>query len=248
MLVKPIPIILYPATIFSFLTFASTLGFLVAAITTAGAVFQSPPYNMTPAISGLINVPSFIGNLLGSYAGGGLTDMLAKWQARKNNGVFEPEARLTALIVPFFLVPAGLLMYSLVATSDSRYGFGVDRQLHWAVPFIGYGLLSFGLTAIPSITMTYRTLMPSETFLTLVLDSYLPVGYEAILLVNAFKQIFAFGFSYGVIPWVTLDGYAGAFGAMAGIQVGLMLLGLPLWLYGKKLRHISGAWKIILSS
>jgi hypothetical protein len=77
MLIKPIPIILYPATIFAFLSFASTLGFLVAAITTAGAVFQSPPYNMTPAISGLINVPSFIGNLLGSYCGGGFTDRLA---------------------------------------------------------------------------------------------------------------------------------------------------------------------------
>jgi len=79
-----------------------------------------------------------------------------------------------------------------------------------------------------------------------VLDAYLPVGYEAILLVNALKQIFAFGFSYGVVPWVTLDGYPGAFGAMAGIQCGLMLLGIPLYLYGKQLRHRSGAWKIIL--
>ena len=80
-----------------------------------------------------------------------------------------------------------------------------------------------------------------------MLDAYLPVGYEAILLVNALKQIFAFGFSYGVIPWTTLDGYAGAFGAMAGIQFALVFLGLPLWYFGKKLRHISGGWKIILS-
>jgi len=110
MLLKPLPIILYPATIFSFLTFASTLGFLIAALTTVGAVFQSPPYNMTPAISGLINVPSFIGNLLGSYCGGALTDKIAKWHARKNNGIFEPESRLIALVIPFFVVPAGLLM------------------------------------------------------------------------------------------------------------------------------------------
>jgi hypothetical protein len=80
----------------------------------------------------------------------------------------------------------------------------------------------------------------------LVLDTYLPIGYEAILLVNALKQIFAFGFSYGVIPWVTLDGFPGAFGAMAGIQIGLMLFGLPLWYYGKRIRHKSGGWKIIL--
>ena len=110
MLLRPFPIILYPATIFSFLTFASTLGFLLAALTTAPSIFQAPPYNMSPAINGLINIPSFIGNLLGSYCGGGLTDKIATWQARRNNGIFEPEARLVVLVVPFFLVPAGLLM------------------------------------------------------------------------------------------------------------------------------------------
>jgi len=224
LLFRPIPIILYPATIFSFLTFASTLGFLIAALTTSAAVFQSPPYNMSPAINGLINIPSFIGNVLGSYCGGGLTDVIAEKAARRNNGIFEPEARLIALILPFFIVPAGLLMY----------GFGVEHQTHWALPFIGYGLISFGLTAIPAITLTY------------LLDAYLHVGYEAILLSNALKQIFAFGFSYGVVPWVTLDGYIGAFGAMAGIQMALVLMGVPLWYYGKQIRHKSGGWKIIL--
>jgi len=79
-----------------------------------------------------------------------------------------------------------------------------------------------------------------------VLDAYLPVGYDAILLVNMLKQLFAFGFSYGIIPWVTLDGYVGAFGAMAGIQCGLMLFGIPLYFYGKQIRHQSAGWKIIL--
>ena len=110
LLLKPIPIILYPAVVFSFLTFASTLGFLIAALTTCASVFQSEPYNFTPAMNGLINIPSFIGNLLGSYCGGGLTDKIAERQARKNNGIFEPETRLVALVIPFILVPAGLLM------------------------------------------------------------------------------------------------------------------------------------------
>ena len=57
---------------------------------------------------------------------------------------------------------------------------------------------------------------------------YLPVAIEALLLINAFKQIFAFGFAYGIVPWVTLDGYQRAFRARAGIQSGLMLFGVPL--------------------
>jgi hypothetical protein len=68
---------------------------------------------MSAATNGLINIPSFIGNFIGSYCGGGLTDRIAEWQARRNNGIYEPEARLTALIIPFILVPAGLLMYGI---------------------------------------------------------------------------------------------------------------------------------------
>jgi hypothetical protein len=89
----------------------------------------------------------------------------------------------------------------------------------------------------------YHPLCP---ILILVLDAYLPVSYEALLLVNAFKQIFAFGFSYGIVPWVTLDGFKGAFGAMCGIQFAIVLLGLPLWYYGKQIRHTSAAWKVII--
>jgi hypothetical protein len=105
--IRSFPISLYPAVIFSFLTYASSLGFFLATYTTNLSVFQAPPYNMSPAINGLINIPSLIGNLLGAYC---LTDKIVEWQARRNNGVFEPEARLIALIIPFFLFPAGLLM------------------------------------------------------------------------------------------------------------------------------------------
>ena len=50
---------------------------------------------------------------IGTYAGSASTDRFAEWRARKNNGVFEPETRLVLLIMPFFIVPIGLLMYSL---------------------------------------------------------------------------------------------------------------------------------------
>jgi hypothetical protein len=127
----------------------------------------------------------------------------------------------------------------------SRFGFGLEHRIHWALPFIGYGLIGYGITSVPAIAMTYgyhfRYLV-----LTLVLDSYLPVGFESLVLVNALKQIFAFGFAYGIVPWVTLDGYGGAFGAMAGLQFGVLLLAVPLWYYGKQIRHKSGGWKVIL--
>jgi hypothetical protein len=110
LLLKPLPLVIYPATIFGFLVFASSLGFFLAALSVNPVVFQSPPYNMSPAINGLINIPSLLGHIAGAISGGYLTDKIAEWQARKNNGIFEPEARLVALIIPLIITPVGLLM------------------------------------------------------------------------------------------------------------------------------------------
>jgi hypothetical protein len=40
-----------------------------------------------------------------------MTDRFIQWRTRKNNGVYEPEKRLAALILPLFLVPTGTIMY-----------------------------------------------------------------------------------------------------------------------------------------
>lgn len=79
----------------------------------------------------------------------------------------------------------------------------------------------------------------------LAIDSYYLVAFEALLLINGLKNMFAFGFQYGVIPWIIKSGYEAAFGEMVGIQTGVMLLAIPLYYYGKQLRHKSAGWKVI---
>ena len=111
LILRPWPLIVYPAVIFGFLVFSTTLAWVVCVINTNGAVFQGRHYKMSPGINSLINIPAIIGIVLGSYVGGALTDTISKMWAKKNNGVFEPEFRLIALIFPFFIVPSGLLMY-----------------------------------------------------------------------------------------------------------------------------------------
>jgi hypothetical protein len=96
--------------------------------------------------------------------------------------------------------------------------------------------------------MTYGRPSVSSLSNKLVVDSYFPVAFEALVVVNAVKQLFAFGFSYGIVPWITLDGFTGAFGAMAGIQAAVTLIGLALWYFGKAIRHKTGGWKVILST
>jgi hypothetical protein len=158
LLFRPLPMIVYPATIFGFLSYSATLAWFLCILDTNASIFQAPPYNMSPGVNSLINIANIIGVLLGAYAGGGLTDKFCEWRARKNNGVFEPETRLVALILPFFAVPIGLLMYSFHSLPlTNRYSQGVKHLTNWPVPFIGSGFVGFGMAAIPSIGMTYGT-------------------------------------------------------------------------------------------
>lgn len=134
--------------------------------------------------------------------------------------------------------------HSLCRLVDNRYGLGIQHETSWAVPFIGYGFINFGLAAIPTITLTYST--SQLWYINLVIDSYFIVSFESLVLVNGMKQLFSFGFSYGIIPWITTMGFQGAFGTMAGIQCGLMLFGVPLWYWGKQIRHKSASWKVVM--
>lgn len=107
-------------------------------------------------------------------------------------------------------------------------------MMSWVSLFFGYGMISVALTAVPTITMAY------------VSDCILPINSDALLLVNGLKNIVAFGFLYGVVPWAD-QGYVDCFGALAGIYVAIVGLGgVLLVVYGTRVRHTSAQWRIIL--
>lgn len=161
LLVRPWPLVIYPAVIFAFLIFSVTLAWVVVFVNVNASIFQAPPYLMTAGIDGLVNVPAVIGIAIGSFVGGALTDYIAEKKAKSNNGVFEPEFRLIALVFPGFIVPAGLLMYThIFFLANFRFGFGVQRLEPWALSWTGYGCLAFGLASVPAIVMTYGSASP----------------------------------------------------------------------------------------
>ncbi|OAA56241.1 Major facilitator superfamily domain, general substrate transporter [Niveomyces insectorum RCEF 264] len=226
MFARPLPMFAYPCVVYAFLGYAVSLVVTVAVNLLNSFVLQAPPYNWSPSVNGLINIPGFLGNLLGGYAGGWLVDVFCDWRLRRhNNGVFEPESRLYLLVLPALITGAGCVLF----------GYGVQETLHWTSLFFGYGMVSFALTAVPTITMAY------------VSDCLLPVNADALMLVNGSKNIVAFGFLYGIVPWVDKVGYVDCFGAQAGIFVAIIALGAAILIpFGAQIRHRQAKWRIIL--
>jgi hypothetical protein len=66
-------------------------------------------------------------------------------------------------------------------------------------------------------------------------------------LIIAIKNVISFGFSWGASPWIIHDGFKKPFAEMAGIAFASILLGFPLYIYGKRLRFATAKWKLVLS-
>src|SRR5205085_7412876 len=81
---RPFPLVVYPALIYSFLTFCTSLGVNLTVTSTNPGVFQKPPYNMSPGINSLIKLPGLIGAGFGALYAGVLIDRYAQWYARKH--------------------------------------------------------------------------------------------------------------------------------------------------------------------
>lgn len=57
--------------------------------------------------------------------------------------------------------------------------------------------------------------------------------------------VIAFLMSFYTNPWVDRDGYTGAFGTMAGISFFVLALWIPLYVWGKRIRHATFKWRVM---
>lgn len=133
-------------------------GGLVGGITSTGSVsalfVSMPPYNWGQN-AGLVSVGGLIGAVAGVIITFITSDFMVKRQAKRNPGGFsEPESRLPGMALGCILATAGLWTFGFSASTYSpRAWLGLE---------FGIGMLSFGLTQIPSIGFNYvRTSVPA---------------------------------------------------------------------------------------
>ncbi|KAF7560197.1 hypothetical protein G7046_g3956 [Stylonectria norvegica] len=224
LLIRPIPLLAYPACAFATLLYSICLAPTVMINVLSSIILIPPPYNFSVGAVGLINVAGMIGQALGALTGGILIDKWVNWRAHRNNGVFQPESRLALIFIPCGIVFIGILVF----------GFAAEKQMPWSVMFVAYGFVSVGLTGAASIGMTY------------VVDSYFPVAAECLEMINGLKNVVAFGLIKATVPWVDSQGYQKAFGALSGIFCVISMLALPLFIWGPQIRHYTASyWRLI---
>ncbi|KAF2111558.1 MFS transporter-like protein [Lophiotrema nucula] len=214
--IKPVPLIAYPAVLFSTIVYGSYFTWLLTISLLAVTAFSAPPYNLNPAQIGLTNLPLLAVGLIGSPISGWMADAVVKYMARKNNGVFEPEFRLTLMLIATPLATAGFL------------GFGMSVQagapIYWPMLFMSLHSLS-----VP---------FASQASLTYVIDCHPKDANQAFVTINFTKAVFTFLATTYANSWYFSVGPRGVFDTITLINLGICMLTIPAYVYGKRFRSM----------
>ncbi|KAH6970613.1 major facilitator superfamily domain-containing protein [Ilyonectria sp. MPI-CAGE-AT-0026] len=112
--VRPFYFVLAPTVLWSSLTYSVAAGAFTSVGVCIPQLLGAPPYSFSPGTQGLFSLCSLIGIVLGGTVGSKVVDMVnARIERRRSEKgqSHKPEERLIMLILPFFTVTVGLVIY-----------------------------------------------------------------------------------------------------------------------------------------
>ncbi|RAO72960.1 uncharacterized protein BHQ10_008972 [Talaromyces amestolkiae] len=215
-------LLLFPNVIWALLVNGLTLGTNVAIGTTYGTIITGAPYNWPNNSASYANIGQIVTALVALPLLGQGSDWLIKRMAKRNGGLHEPEVRLIPLIIPIIVGTFTAVLYGQGAAHPEKY--------HWFVYVWAVAAYYFAFVGANIAAVTY------------LLDSYPARAGPLLVIVCAFRGIISFGTSYGTAPFIASHGYDGTFGTFGALTAAMGLLGIPIYIWGKKIRHVTGRY------
>ncbi|RDL30328.1 uncharacterized protein BP5553_10206 [Venustampulla echinocandica] len=182
---------------------------------TQSQAFAEPPYNFSSSKIGLFNIALLVGTLIGLFTAGPLSDAVAARLTKRRGGIREPEMRLLAMVPYVILMIVGNVVVAV----------GYEHHWDWKViVFIGYTCVGIQVAALPAISSTYA------------IDSYKPITGAIFINITVNKNVWGYGFSKFITPWIISDGYIPPILTNMALTTFFCLTGVIFWYYGKTFR------------
>ncbi|KIM93407.1 hypothetical protein OIDMADRAFT_46215 [Oidiodendron maius Zn] len=202
-------VVLWSALIISFPTlWITVIAFVVAQI------FSAPPFLLSTTEIGCLNAGPAIGGTIGCLMCMVFTDPASKWMAKRNNGIYEPEFRLLTMIPLFIFSMLGYFMFGNLIEKGVT---PVASAVIWGIVYCG---LAFSYVAVGSY----------------MVDAYRDISIEVFIIGMVLKNFLFFGFLFFLNDWIAKWGPAKTFNTIGGLQAGICLSTVPLWIYSKRVR------------
>ncbi|KAM0415973.1 hypothetical protein ACHAPT_013072 [Fusarium lateritium] len=189
---------------------------------TYASILTAPPYNWSNSTASYANCGQIVTALVGLPIFGRGSDKLIKWFAGRRGGFHEPEIRLLPLIFPTIVGVFTCVLYGVGAAHPENYHW---FTYVWAIAAYYFCFIGANITAI-----------------TYLLDSYPTRTGPTLIIICAFRGFIAFGVNYDLNPWVQERGYEFVFSLFGALTGGIALIGVPVFIWGKKLRNITGRY------
>jgi hypothetical protein len=215
-LIKPFPLFIYPAVVFGSFIYGSFFTWLVALSVLSVPMFSAPPYNLTPAQVGLTNLPLLVTGLLGAPVSGWMADKVIRSMAKRNNGVYEPEFRLTLMVIGALL--STIAFFGLGASIDA------GARIAWPLTFM----------ALHSLAIPFA----SQAAYTYVVDCHPDDANQAFVTIGLVKSLLTFLATTSVNGWFQSQGAKTVFWSIGGLNLGFCALTIPMYIFGKRFRAL----------
>ncbi|EOA91110.1 uncharacterized protein SETTUDRAFT_101621 [Exserohilum turcica Et28A] len=215
-------ILLFPNVLWAFCLNGLTIGINIAIGTTYGTIVTSSPYNWGNDAASYVNAGQIVVAFVALPLLGNGSDKVIRWRAKRNGGFHEPENRLLVLWIPVLVGVISATLYGQAGQHPEKY--------HWFVIVFANAGYYFCFVGSNIAAITY------------LLDSYPARAGPVLVVITTFRGFVSFGTSYGVAKFIHTAGYDGSFGTYAGLTALFGFLGIPIFIYGKRIRAYTGQW------
>ncbi|KAI4098705.1 MAG: hypothetical protein LQ339_006310 [Xanthoria mediterranea] len=213
LVLRPFPLFFHPAVLWACLIQGTLIGWTVMIGVVLAAIFLGPPLWFNEVETGYMYTGPFVGAILGFIISGLLADWSTKLMIRRNKGVYEPEFRIVLVALQLVFGCVGLYGFGITAEKVTRYG--------WFLPDLFFAFEVGGMVLGAVASALY------------IVDAHRDIAVEAFTCLLIFKNIFSFALTWGAYDWLTSAGISKTFYIVASIQVGICLLSVPMYIFGK---------------
>jgi len=213
---RPIPLFFHPAILWACLIQGVLIGWTVMIGVVLAAILLGPPLFFNEVQTGYMYTGAFIGSVIGLILSGLLADVINKLMIKLNKGKYEPEFRILLVFPQLVFSSIGLYGFGITSNNVGRYG--------WLIPDVFLMFVVMGMVMGAVASALY------------VVDAHRQLAVEAFTCLLIFKNIFSFILTYFAYDWLVAGGVVRTFNVIASIQVGICLLSIPMYIFGKRNR------------
>lgn len=191
MISRPLFVLINPVVAWSVLMISFCSVWVIGISLVIAQIFAAPPYLLNTAQLGYIGFGPVVGGSIGCLVCAALSDPVARWMTRRNNGIYEPEFRLPLMAMLPFVSTIGYFVFGNVITEGKS---PVTAAAMWGVVFVSVQVAAVS-TGTLLMLLNCSAMLIGDFLGAYIVDAFRDISVETFIISMTVKNFLWFGFS-----------------------------------------------------